>query len=378
VSLSGNNALVGANHSEREDEGNVKNPGPGAAYYYTGLNNATETQTETIKLVASDPANGASFGTSVSLDGGNALIGAPGAKGNNNNVSIGAAYYYTGLNSITGSGNPDKTEIVKFMASAGVANDHFGNSVSLSGSRFVIGAKDADSATGKSYAGDIRAFTTLDETGGVTLSTAGLSFVSQNNWIIGDNRSKNVVILNTGDSATVAAEKAVYIGKSKGASNTLVVEGELTTKEIHIGSDSSQENSLIVNGKLALKLPSTDTAKTTILLHRGNYLIIWNGPNEDGGDVDSPLTPEAVALALETANVQLKAGRNPAERNVIDQYNAAEFISTSAGTELGLVGYTIVSASGGAGGTPEPSTYALWGGALLAGLIFLHRRRKQK
>jgi MYXO-CTERM domain-containing protein len=436
VSLWGDNALVGA------PGGNYSNIG--AAYYYNALDgNGVQKDSdrniiETAKLVASDRHDGDKFGTSVSLWENSALIGASG-----NSDGTGVAYYYKTLdgNSVLKDGNGNIIETVKLLASDRSEWDGFGKSVSLSGHLFVIGADNADfeskGYTGKAYAGDIRAFTTLDEKKGATLSTAGLSFISQTDWIIGEGNNGNKVTLSKvlssnknnktekwfPDTANVMAkDTAVYIGKSKGASNnTLVIEGELTanqiyigrgdgannnilvvsanegkvgnagkitTGKIHIGSESSRGNGLILEmgtaQELQLTFPQGGTEQTTIVLHKDNYLIIRGiEPRED--EPSAPMESAAVAEALKTAKIQLMAGWKAEEANNITQVpeNAADFISTRIGTTedlygKDLTGYTIVSAKSDGPGTPEPSTYALWGGALLLGLVALRRRRRKK
>ncbi|MDR1496824.1 MAG: PEP-CTERM sorting domain-containing protein, partial [Puniceicoccales bacterium] len=254
-------------------------------------------------------------------------------------------------------------------------------------------------------------------------------FVSQTDWIIGNTTSNNTVTLSkvyssknnleTWDSTIFgwfpdiadvkATGKAVYIGKSNGTSgNKLIVEGILRTNkiyigsangannntlvvsantlkgnvsgnikadEIHIGSESSHGNVLKLEGDLSFVL----TDPTTILLHKGNMLIIWGiseGSSPEGEEL--PLTPAAAATMLADASVQLKAGWLPDSGSLIIAANAESLISTS--TSPDMRGYTIIRANGAGGppGTPEPSTYALWGSSLLAGLVFLRHRRRRK
>jgi hypothetical protein len=449
VSLSGDNALIGALYATG------KVVASGAAYYYKELNNAqggtnpsvsdVPYLTQTVKLLASDGEENDEFGYSVSLSGNNALIGA--SLGNGKVAHSGAAYYYSDLNDaskyLSGQNVFDDhylTQTVKLMASDGNTNEVFGYSVSLLGTRFVIGAAYANvnavACVGKSYAGDIRAFTTLDDAG-VTLSLAGLSFISQTDWIIGANTNNTKVTLTRFWSINEAYEAgawfsdtaklegtntAVYIGKNNGASsNTLVVEGELTANKIYIGAAAGANNNRLIISANTLKIGAGGgkiTAKniqigsvfsqgnrlilemggdelkltfptqlesaegTTILLHRGNYLVIWGTkPDDTPGNPsgNSPLTPEEVTQVLAAANVHLKAGWIPQGEDITPAH-AAEYINTSLDEEL--LGYTVLHANAdasvtNAGGTPEPSTYALFGSVLLAGLMLIHRRRKR-
>ncbi|EIP99153.1 hypothetical protein OpiT1DRAFT_03662 [Opitutaceae bacterium TAV1] len=132
VNLEGDHALVGANGAAGFF---------GAAYYYKGLDNKAvgSTVTEDVKLRASDGARG--FGWSVSLSGDRALAGATRGAENGGQDSE-TAYYYKGLdNKAVGS---TVTEDVKLRASDGADYDYFGESVSLSGDRALVGATRGD------------------------------------------------------------------------------------------------------------------------------------------------------------------------------------------------------------------------------------------
>ncbi|MDR1282308.1 MAG: FG-GAP repeat protein [Opitutaceae bacterium] len=292
VSLSGDSALVGAGSADNM-------PGSGAAYYYKGLDGKSGTVTEDVKLLPSDRAVGDGFGgeggESVSLSGNSALVGA--GYGNNKGSRSGAAYYYKGLDGKSGT----VTEDVKLLPSdSSAALEYFGYSVSLSGDRFVIGAywaymgvEEGTAAvrTGKAYAGDIRAFTTLDATGGAALATGGLSFVSQGDWIIGETTRGNQVTLSKvwssnqdnpdgdwfNDTADVTADgKAVYIGQKAGANNNrLIVEGTLVANAVYVGASTEAEGSGNINTGNALRF-TTDALSTldvgTIWLGAGNFI----------------------------------------------------------------------------------------------------------
>jgi MYXO-CTERM domain-containing protein len=372
--------------------------------------------------VASDGAASDYFGASVSLSDNNALVGA--YYGKVNGISTGSAYYYQALNSIEET-DPPKKEIVKLMASDGAAGDNFGASVSLSGNLFVIGARYAapngKMYAGKSYAGDIRAFTTLDQ-GNVTLSTAGLSFVSQSDWVIGDKTSGNKVTLSKvwssnsiplheawfPDTANVTAtDKGVHIGKNTDAdSNMLVIQGKLTAGKIEIGSATTTGNNLQIEGTGRVDASVDASGATgTVTIHARNFITFVLGADSESdttGAINPLFKMGELAIAQGTGiakiRVELADDYEPAENtafNLIDLTGGVSVLPNASTLALELPASQqwdtsrfesdgVIFACGasptstGAGGTPEPSTYALWGGALLAGLIFLHRRRKQK
>ena len=122
VSISGDYALIGS----FLDDDNGTNSGATYVFHRSGNN-----WMEQAKLLASDGDESDFFGISVSISGDYALIG---ASGNNENGSnSGAAYVFHR------SGN-NWTEQAKLLASDGAAEDRFGSSVSISGEYALIGA----------------------------------------------------------------------------------------------------------------------------------------------------------------------------------------------------------------------------------------------
>jgi hypothetical protein len=122
VSLDKNRILIGAPN----DDDSFNNSG--AAYVYDFSNNMWSL---TIKLTASDSIISSNFGSSVSLLGDRALIG---ANGDNN---IGSAYIFE----LT---NGDWMQVSKLIQSDGASNDDFGSTVSLSVDRALVGAPNDD------------------------------------------------------------------------------------------------------------------------------------------------------------------------------------------------------------------------------------------
>ena len=143
VSLSGDRVLVGA------DEDGHAGPSSGSAYVYE--RNASGTWSEAAKLTASDAAARDFFGNSVSLSGNLALIGAYRENGGDLSDS-GSAYMFE--RDALGTW----AEVAKITAPDARANDLFGDSVSLSDERALIGASfDWDSST-RSNAGSAYVF----------------------------------------------------------------------------------------------------------------------------------------------------------------------------------------------------------------------------
>ena len=122
VSISGDYAIVGAYGKEGNE------PENGAAYIYKrdGTN-----WTEQAKLVAPDAKKWDLFGASVSISGDYALIGATGVD--DKGKDSGSAYIFK-------RNGETWTEQAKLFASDGVADDRFGDAVSIDGDYAIIGA----------------------------------------------------------------------------------------------------------------------------------------------------------------------------------------------------------------------------------------------
>ncbi|MFT6041944.1 MAG: hypothetical protein ACI9C2_002121, partial [Gammaproteobacteria bacterium] len=95
------------------------------------------------KLLASDGAAGDRFGDSVSISGTTAIVGAD--RDDDNGFNSGSAYLF---DTVTG------LQLAKLLPSDGAASDHFGISVSISGTTAIVGAygdDDNGSASGSVY-----------------------------------------------------------------------------------------------------------------------------------------------------------------------------------------------------------------------------------
>ncbi len=334
VSQSGSIGLVGANG---DDIG--ANSNQGSAYVFRSLDTATGSITENVKLTASDGAASDGFGISVSQSGSIGLVGASGDD-IGANVNQGSAYVFRSLDTATGM----ITENVKLTASDGAASDLFGRSVGLDGDQFIIGANAKNFGTGKAYTGSVASVTTLD-TGSTSKTISGISFITQDNWIIGQTTDANIVTLSAGDTANVTASgKAVYIGQNAGSdNNTLIVNGNVTANELYIGVLAGNEGN-------TLSLDSTGTfAINSIRLAQENFLEIEG----DYTNITSLL------VYLGTSNLQVWTG---SLWETVDSVDYSVLITSSFSS-----GITTIQA------IPEPSTCVLIG---LGAAVILFRRRK--
>ena len=122
VSIDGDYAIVGAHM--HWNVGDIF----GSAYVFK---RSGTSWTEQAKLLPLDGAQGDFFGGSVSIDGDNAIIGAYGDSANG--FYSGSAYVFTRAGTIW-------TKEQRLLASDGAAEDFFGSSVSIDGDNAIIGA----------------------------------------------------------------------------------------------------------------------------------------------------------------------------------------------------------------------------------------------
>ena len=189
VALDGSTAVIGADNAAVGG-----NSSQGEAYVFT---ESGGTWTQRTVLTASDGAANDYFGDSVALNGSMALVGADGAT-INGNAAQGAVYVFT-----QSGGN--WSQAAKLTSSDGAANDYFGNSVALSGSTAVVGARY------KTLGGNIDqgAAYVFDESGGSWSQTAELTAGDGGQF---DNFGWSVAL--DGDTAVIGADDATVGGNS--------------------------------------------------------------------------------------------------------------------------------------------------------------------
>ncbi len=136
VSISGNTALIGAYGND--DAGSNS----GSAYVFTG---SASSWSQQAKLTANDAAAGDTFGYSVSVSGDTAIVGAP--YDDDAGSSSGTAYVFT-------RSGTSWSQQAKLTANDAAAGDTFGYSVSVSGDTAIVGAHgndDGGSGSGSAY-----------------------------------------------------------------------------------------------------------------------------------------------------------------------------------------------------------------------------------
>ncbi len=122
VSISGNTIAIGS-HLNNHNGNNS-----GADYIFTQTNGIWTPQT---KLTPTDPEEHLRFGYSISLDNNTAIISAH--RDNDNGNNSGSAYIFT-------QSNNTWTQQAKLLPADGAIGDEFGSSVSISGNSAIIGA----------------------------------------------------------------------------------------------------------------------------------------------------------------------------------------------------------------------------------------------
>ncbi|WP_271856178.1 HYR domain-containing protein, partial [Patiriisocius marinus] len=157
VSISGDLAIIGASYETEDAMGGNTLPGAGSAYIFErdGAGNWNEVQ----KLVAADRGPNDLFGRSVSISGDLAIIGVmfedEDAMAGNTLSNAGSVYIFER------DGAGVWFEVQKLVAADRGTDDRFGKSVSISGDRAIIGAMFEDE----------------DAMGGNTLLNAGSAYI---------------------------------------------------------------------------------------------------------------------------------------------------------------------------------------------------------
>lgn len=292
VSLSGNTALVGA----PGDDG--KGDNSGSAYVFT---NAASGSPKQYKLTASDGAKDDSFGLSVCLSGSTALVGATGDddKGSHS----GSAYLFL-------KADTNKPREIKITAPDGAPNDLYGSSVSIDGENFLVGAKGKNGGRGKAYTGQVSSLTALNE-GNAGRTIEGLCFISQDDWIIGESTRGNQIWLSDKSRANVSASgKVVCIGRQKGADdNELIVAGTLRARMVRIGQQGQTTgNVLRLEPSASVEVGAMQLAAGNLLAIKGHY-------------------PDAAALFSRLGDAALKV-RRASEWVTVDASNFRDLISS--------------------------------------------------
>lgn len=137
VSISGNTAVIGAPRH------GLSGSRFGAAYVYVhnpdtlpcGGSGPEDPWCEEAKLTASDQGNNDRFGFWVAIDGDTVVVGS--RQDDDTDTNTGSAYVFTRIGAVW-------SEEAKLTAADAAAFDRFGTSVSISGDTAVIGAGEAD------------------------------------------------------------------------------------------------------------------------------------------------------------------------------------------------------------------------------------------
>ncbi len=240
VSVSGDTAIVGAT-SATPNGVNY----PGQAYVFT---RSGSTWTQQQILSASDKSEYANFGSSVSVSGDTAIVGATSA--NSSGLSYaGQAYVFTRSGSTW-------TEQQILIASDKAASANFGSSVSVSGDTAIVGARDANSS-GLSYAGQAYVFRLpSDIAASVAFGTAG---VSGGKSIIGTvtltsaPTASTVVSLSSNNAAlTVPASVTVAAGSTTA---TFTATSSVVTSDTLVTVTASGTGITSGNGQITVRTP---------------------------------------------------------------------------------------------------------------------------
>ncbi|MEM6749701.1 MAG: dockerin type I domain-containing protein [Planctomycetota bacterium] len=192
VGVSGTIAIVGAH--EDDDAGSNS----GSAYLFD-----TTTGSQLFKLTANDAAAGDEFGFSVGISGATAIVG---AHADGAGFNSGSAYLF---DTITGA------QIAKLTANDAAVNDWFGESVGISGTTAIVGARfddDAGFSSGSAYL--------FDTTTGAQIAKLTASDAAAGEWFgysVGISGTTAIVGAHADDDAGSASGSAYLFDTTTGA-----------------------------------------------------------------------------------------------------------------------------------------------------------------
>ena len=287
VSLVGDMALLGAS-----GEGDN-----GAAYIFERDDTGDWTQVK--KLTASDGEEGDQFGSSVSLLGDIALVG---ASSNDNDddffgANAGAAYLFNK------DSNSNWNEVKKFIASDREGNDQFGSSVSLLGDTALIGAYGA---------GDNGGF-------------SGSAYIFDLDIGPVDNVDNIVPVITVNPVTVTLAKDSAAPNLLDGITATDNVDGNITNEIITTGSVDPS-----IPGDYPITYEVTDNAGNNAVAKNRIYTVtVNNSPTID--DISNVITLEdATMQTINLTGISAGMGENQ-NLTVTASSNNLELLSESYG-----------------------------------------------
>ncbi|WP_405575899.1 LamG-like jellyroll fold domain-containing protein [Winogradskyella sp. Asnod2-B02-A] len=344
VAIDGDYAIVGANLND--DAGGSS----GSAYIFVRSGNNWTAQT---KLTASDAAAGDQFGTTVAIDGDYAIVGA--YANSDAGGSSGSAYIFER------SGN-SWTEQEILMASDAAAGDQFGSSVSIDGDYAIVGANDNDDAGGSSGSTYIfvRLGGSWTEQAKLTASDAtagdrfGYSVAIDGDYAIvgaygnddaGNNSGSAYIFVRSGSTWTEQEELIAFdtaggdqFGSSVSIAGDYAIVGAFGNDDA--GSSSGSAYIFVRSGSSwteQVKLTASDAAAIDIFGNSvsiaGDYAIVGAFGNDDAGNSSG------------SAYIFVRSGNSWAEEEKLTASDAAA--SDQFGYSVAIHGdYVIVGANG--------------------------------
>ena len=211
VALDGNTIVVSAYRDD--DDGDDS----GSAYVFVKPNTGWATDTETVKLTASDGGVDDLFGVSVAVDGDTVVVGAPYQDSPGGLVAVGSVYVFTKPTSAGGWADASD-ETAKLTAPNGLPNDRFGFSVAVDGDTVLIGSHSSDDGFGRDGHGRAYVFT-KPATGWTTTSTPTVKLTASDG-APGDWFGYSVAL--DGDTAVIGARLHNVSGVGAGAGSAYV------------------------------------------------------------------------------------------------------------------------------------------------------------
>ena len=316
VSVSGDTAVVGAYLDDTPGGINA-----GSAYVFV---RSGTTWTEQQKLLASDGAPGDLFGSSVSVSGDTVVVGAyrddtPGG------VDVGSAYVFV-------RSGATWSEEQKLTASDGAPSDNFGDSVSVSGGTVVVGASRDDISIAGDDSGSAHVFRAPTADLGVT-KTDGVPTVPP-----GGGLTYTVAVSNAGPAAATGATIADVFPAALTCTTTCAGTGGATCTPGFFGGNINDTlnipagQSVTYTSACTVSAIASGTLSNTATVAAPSTVIDPEPVNNSATDVDA-VTPQADLSVTKTDGQATAVPGQPVTYTIMVANGGPHFVAGATVTD---------------------------------------------
>jgi hypothetical protein len=314
VSVSGNYAIVGAYYADEDASGGNTLNNAGSAYLFE--RDGTGIWQQVQKIVASDRADGDLFGSSVSISGNNAVVGAlmqdKDDLGGSPLADAGAAYIFRR------NANGDWNEINKLVASDRAETDIFGNSTGISGDYVIVGALYEDE----------------DASGENTIGNAGSAYIYESCTPNQTSDSRNV-IENAGFETCILNPWVLYYSGDMDAIATFqLIDGTCIVSPSHLAASPELWHIQLIQSFSAAQLSRLEAGEVYNL-----SFDAWSEKDNRDCSVSLGMNEEPWTTALDEVILLNTSPETFSFDLTLDEVYSSVKLSFNTGTETSWAGF---------------------------------------